>query len=235
MAERSGGRGVDSFFLKMLAIVTMTCNHAGYIFNGQLPFEAYCMLIGVGGFTFPIMAYLVLVGYRHTRSVKSYALRMLVFALISEIPFWLFLGHEGNVMFTLLAGLLAFRLDDAVENRWLLTGAVVLLALATLFCDWGVIGVLAMYLFKRFEGRPGAVYLPLAVVAVVAGAYGLQELAEESADAIPSIAYACANMAAAPLLARYNGERGYPLKYFFYAYYPLHIAVLGIAARALSA
>ena len=36
-----------------------------------------------------------------------------------------------------------------------------------------------------------------------------------------------------PLLWAYNGGRGRPMKWFFYAYYPAHIAVLGLAKGLL--
>ena len=36
-----------------------------------------------------------------------------------------------------------------------------------------------------------------------------------------------------PLLLAYNGSRGRPMKWLFYAYYPAHILVLGLAKGLL--
>lgn len=41
----------------------------------------------------------------------------------------------------------------------------------------------------------------------------------------------CALLLAIPPLLLYNGSRGRSMKYWFYIYYPLHLAVLGLIAR----
>ena len=91
--------------LKVVAIMGMTCNHAAYVFAGHLPFVGECVLFAVGGVTFPVMAYLLVEGYRHTSNVKRYALRLAVFAAVSQIPYALYLALNANVLFTLLIGL----------------------------------------------------------------------------------------------------------------------------------
>ena len=55
------------------------------------------------------------------------------------------------------------------------------------------------------------------------------ELAAGNIGALPALLYAVGNGIAGLLLCAYIGQRGRPLKWFFYAYYPAHIAVLGIA------
>lgn len=62
-------------------------------------------LYSLGGLTFPIMAYLLCEGYRHTSSVRRYAERLAVFAVVSQIPYSLLFGATGNVLITLLIGL----------------------------------------------------------------------------------------------------------------------------------
>ena len=118
--------GYSSFVLKLVAIITMTCNHAGYIYYAHLPFAARVILIAVGGITFPIMAYMLVEGYKYTSSITRYAGRLAIFALISQVPFWLFLGHEGNVLFSLLAGLGILWASDNIENPVLRVVAMVL-------------------------------------------------------------------------------------------------------------
>ena len=68
----ASAKGLSSFVLKVVAIVGMTCNHAAYVFAGHLPFVGECVLFAVGGVTFPVMAYLLVEGYRHTSNVKRY-------------------------------------------------------------------------------------------------------------------------------------------------------------------
>ena len=64
---------VTAFALKVAAIVGMTCNHIANVFGSELPGGAMVALYSLGGLTFPIMAYLLCEGYRHTSSVRRYA------------------------------------------------------------------------------------------------------------------------------------------------------------------
>ena len=111
--------------LKLLALVTMFLDHVGagllkYFLVHTIPEggaawqycdAAYQILRTVGRLSFPIYCYLLLQGFLHTRSVARYALRLFLFALLSEAPFdLLFYGKmtmaHQNVFWTLLAGLL---------------------------------------------------------------------------------------------------------------------------------
>lgn len=232
-------KGVSSAALKWMAIVAMTCNHAGYIFYTHLPFEVRCVLIAVGGLTFPIMAYLLVEGYVHTSSLKRYALRLLVFALIAEVPFWFFLGHEGNVLFSLLGGLAVLWIMDNIEDRVLRPVAVLAIVVATWFCDWGGVGPVLVLLFYLLREHPwgiaAAMVLPIALGLYSCAEPFMNALAQGSWRNLPFVLYyALGNTAAIPLLYAYNGTRGaHPLKWLFYIYYPAHIAVLGFIYLAL--
>ena len=233
--ELAAPKGLSSFALKIAAILAMTCNHAGYIFYGHLPFGLRCALIAIGGLTFPIMAYLLVEGYVHTSSLRRYALRLAVFALVAEAPFWLFLGHKGNVLFTLLGGLGVLWAVDNIENDALRPCAVLAITLVSWACDWGAVGPVLVLLFYMLRERRGgialAMLLPIAVGMSGTLGHFLGALEEGSWRNLPFVLYyALGNTAAAALLSTYNGQRGgRPMKWLFYVYYPAHIAVLGIA------
>lgn len=223
--------GSSSFALKLAAILGMTMNHAGYVFYPHLPFEALCILFAVGGVTFPVMAFLLVEGYRHTSSIRTYAGRLLVFAIVSEVPYWLFLSHEGNVLFTLLLGLAVLYLYDHMENRFGFWLAFAAATIASAACDWGILGVIMILMIRVLPGRRERVVYP---ILLAAAALGIPQLstALSSLDIVrlPFALYAFVGCTMAiPLLLSYNGTRGRPLKYFFYAYYPAHILVLGLA------
>ena len=98
-------KGLNSFQLKCIAIVTMLIDHIGaIIFPTQMGFRI------IGRFSFPIFCFLLVEGFHHTKDVKKYMIRLGIFALISEIPYDLafrnvFLEFERqNVFFTLLLG-----------------------------------------------------------------------------------------------------------------------------------
>lgn len=225
---------ISSSTLKITAIVGMTCNHAAWLFADVLPFPVYCILTGVGGLTFPIMAFLIAEGWRHTSDCRRYLLRLGLFALVSQIPYWLFLGHELNVMFTLFIGLLVLHLHDVMKNRIAWFGVVVVGVAASALCDWGIVGVPMILMAGLLPTlRERALYsaaLPCAAFGIPA----LLSLMAGNPNATATLLYALGNGAAGALLCTYNGTRGLPLKWFFYVYYPAHIAVLGVIHALMS-
>lgn len=224
----------DSFLLKCVAILGMTANHAGHVFAHQLPTPAYTVLIGLGGLTFPIMAFLLTVGYRHTRDVGRYALRLGGFALLSLVPFAWALEPRLNVLFTLLMGLGVVWADDHLASRplfWALAAAAIA---ASHWCDWSYIGVPVILLYHRaHDGRWRAV-LPLAPIWLLglsnlAGALALGLWAEYWPRLLPDLLYCLVGASLTiPLIQLYGGSLGRPMKYFFYAYYPGHLALLAL-------
>ena len=224
------GPGITSFTLKVVAILGMTANHFCHVFEAQLPLEAVCVLYGFGGLTFPIMAFLLVEGYRHTSSLRRYAQRLLVFALVSQVPYGLFLGTNLNVLFTLLIGLGLLHLNDSLRNRaafWLV--ALALVAVSAL-CDWGILGPVMIMMMQVLAPRRQRVVYPLLLPIL---GYGLPALAELVAAPglalLPEVLYTLVGCSAAiPLLLAYDGRRGRGMKWFFYAYYPAHILALGL-------
>lgn len=109
--------------LKLIAIITMLLDHIGYMF-----FPKTVIFRAIGRIAFPIFAYHIALGYRHTSNLKRYAKRLFVFALISQVPYTLMSffasGNNAynpiqfNVMFLLLTGLLVLRLYDDLRASY---------------------------------------------------------------------------------------------------------------------
>lgn len=113
--------GLTAQAIKMIAIISMLLDHIGYAIVIRFPaaydpsssvFVVYMLLRCVGRLAFPLYCYMLVEGIMHTRSPLKYALRMLIFAFISEIPFDLafygqtFWWNHQNVFFTLFLGVL---------------------------------------------------------------------------------------------------------------------------------
>lgn len=83
----------------------------------------------VGRLAFPIFAFLLVEGYRHTSDIRKYFIRLFLFALISEVPFDLastgqvFDLQKQNIFFTLAAGLIVLYLGKVA--KWNQMGAVI--------------------------------------------------------------------------------------------------------------
>ena len=76
----------------------------------------------LGRMAFPIFAFMIVEGYFHTRSVKKYALRMLLYAVVSEIPInlvasgsWVYPFHQ-NVLWTFLIGIGAIHINESARR-----------------------------------------------------------------------------------------------------------------------
>lgn len=237
----SSPQGVTSFVLKIMAIVCMTADHVSIVFSGTLPFGWQCALQAVGGVTFPIMAFLLTEGYRHTSDVRRYALRLGVFALIAQIPYGVFLwaGNgsygAGNVLFTLLIGLGLLYLYDHVANRAVFWSLFLAGLCISYVCDWGLIGPIIILLFHILKDPVKRVLVPIALLVVGLGVPELAVALGGDLSALPPALYALVGCSLAGVFLRfYRGRRGRPMRWFFYAYYPLHIAVIGLVSMALS-
>ena len=109
---------MTSFALKIIAVISMFCDHFG---DAYLKHFSFLNLIG--RCAFPIFAFQISEGFTHTKNVKKYFFRLGIFALISQIPFSLFMYKffedrffSLNVFFTLFLGLLAIYLYDYINN-----------------------------------------------------------------------------------------------------------------------
>ena len=173
---------ITSFTLKVVAIAGMTCNHVANIFALQLPGWATVALCSLGGLTFPIMAFLLGEGYRYTSNIRSYASRLAVFAALSQIPYSLLWGAGASVLVTLLLGLGVLWAHDHARRRSLFFGLFAMVLVASVWCDWGIIGPLMIYLFYRLrsEGARRAVGLTMLVAALALGLPALEGLSGEA-------------------------------------------------------
>ena len=225
--------------LKYIAIITMLIDHTGAALIRPLQYafaqesaarvflaRLYPVMRGVGRLAFPIFCFLLVEGFCHTRSPRKYALRLFLFALISEVPFdytlkgRFFVPDSQNVYFTLLIGLLVmmgvscfeYRIPKNTLQRWfffLMEAAVAVAGLylaKILYTDYGYKGVFLIELlyFLRMDRRVQTVFGALAISWETWGPLGF----------IP--------------VWFYNGKRGRQMKYFFYCFYPAHLIVLGI-------
>ena len=162
-------RVLNGFHLKLIAICTMFIDHLGYtLFPGDL------WLRCVGRVAFPIFCFLIAEGCVYTHDRRKYALRLLAFALLSEIPFNLMNSgavwdsYHQNVLWTLLTGaLVCWLLDWALKNRRALAFVLTALVMAAAFFllerlntdygGWGMQGLalLALIPIWLYNGQRG--------------------------------------------------------------------------------
>ncbi len=208
--------------LKVVAVISMVVDHcACYLLEeGTVLYDA---MRCVGRIAFPVFALLLAEGFRHSRNRMKYFLMLLVFAVVSEVPWHLLNGADGtrNVMFTLALGAAALAWVDRLRERRVLCGCSVLLTAllaAWLEVDFGWRGVLMavlFYLLGNSGKQPDSSCRMLQIMFAfpLMMHYGIMGAA-----------------LASTVLFLYDGRRGFirgsVSKYAFYAFYPAHLLVI---------
>ena len=155
----------NSFILKIIAIVTMIVDHLTVAFEPYISNNLYFAGRLIGRIAFPIFAYQIALGYKRTKNPWKYFIRLLILAVVSEVPFDLLVFETyfnleyNNVLWTLAAGLLVLILTDelikklAIKSNALkfITGLLISFAIGYLcqyfHTDYGIMGVVLIYLF----------------------------------------------------------------------------------------
>ncbi|MFI3212784.1 MAG: TraX family protein [Eubacteriales bacterium] len=240
--------GITGSTLKMIAIIAMLIDHIGAVIiakmlvtqefitaavNGEKGgilqeliisrelYDIYYLLRNIGRIGFPIFCFLLVEGFTYTKNKKNYALRLAVFACISEIPFNLGIAgnlfdyNYQNVFFTLLIGLLMMIILEKIEcyEQWnvvvrgfyscVIVGIALVSAefLNTDYAAYGIMSILLLYIFRYQKWKQ-----------IFFGALSFLWESPALAAFIP--------------IAFYNGKRGWNMKYVFYIFYPVHLIVL---------
>lgn len=221
-------RYLNAFQLKILAIIGMTLDHVGVVYGEFLPLWAKCAFYSLGGLTFPIMAYLLSEGYRNTGNLKRYMERLFLFAAVAQVPYMWVLSYQLNVMFTLLLGLAAIHLTSRATSKAVAFVIVTAFTMISLFCDWAIIGIPMILIYYYTENQKKRVIYPIVVAGLLIGLFPAWSVISGDMDKLPELFfYFIGCILTIPLLMKYSGARGFPLRYFFYIYYPAHLIVLG--------
>lgn len=217
--------GLSGSVFKIIAIVSMLIDHAAWVFISDYFSPEGIVLHTIGRLAFPIFAFLFAEGMQHTKNIYVYALRCLIFALISEVPFDLvFCGEitleHCNVMFTFL-----FAITFECVLRWADTKAKKLLAfavgIACIFaadyftCDYGMYGVILVWILYYLRDLKQLRFIVAAIVMLYA-------YRDSTLQPYMVLAF--------PLLLLYNGKRGFiktsAASIACYAFYPVHLIIL---------
>ncbi len=221
--------------LKYMAFLSMLLDHVNnamitpYLDGKGALLHVSNVLSILGRVAFPLFMFFLVEGFFKTRSRKKYLINLLIFALLSEVPFDLFTSRElfnknwNNMMFTLALSLATIWIVDEMKGRLakkskaLWYGASVLVvaamcAVAMFFSlDYDYHAIIVAYLFYLFYEKP-----------LYGAALGYLSIIKEL--------YSVLGFAAT---LTYNGERGKQYKWLNYAFYPVHLLILGLLRVAL--
>ena len=223
--------------LKYIAVIAMLCDHIALAFVGMDNTPGVAMRV-FGRLTAPIMCYFLVEGYMHTRSKKKYAVRLLSFAFISQVPFsYLLTGRlfseKLNVIFTLFFCFMMLVAFEKLENAFLRVACVVGLFLLCTKCDWGLVAPLWVIVFALFRNDKKKLCIFYSMVCAF-WVFRCVSMTVADGGLWYSALWQAGSFAFIPFLYLYNGKAGKSSKFskwFFYAFYPLHILVIAVIYR----
>lgn len=214
--------------LKYIAFISMLIDHTNNALitpmlngKGALLYISNAFSI-IGRIAFPIFMFFLIEGFFKTRSRKKYLASLLIFGLISEVPFDMFVSRTffepnwNNMMFTLSLCLGVIWLIDSIRAKlkntllWFITSLPILgisCFIATwLSLDYDYHAILVAYIFYIFPKKP-----------IIGAGLGYISIIKELWSILGF-----------GLTLTYNGDRGRQYKWLNYAFYPVHLLILGI-------
>lgn len=240
--SKTGYRVLNRDVIKYIAMFTMLLNHIAHVLLTRGT-PLYFVFEELGYFTAPVMCFFLVEGYQYTRSKVKYGGRLFFFAVLSQLPYHLAF-HYGNLnmFFTLFCCFLILVVLERVESLWLQKILCFLLILVTVISDWALVAPILTLLLSKNWGEKGRMWAGYVGIAVVFAALNLQSNMMQSRmngqEVCLTVRAVCDTlcsgiavlMAGAAVLVFYNGERAKKgknfSKWFFYFFYPGHLAVL---------
>lgn len=214
--------------LKYLAFISMLIDHVNNaIVTPMLDGGGFLLYLSnifsiLGRIAFPIFIFFIVEGFFKTSNRKKYLITLLIFGVISEVPFDMFTSktffdpHWNNIMFTLALCLITIWIIDSIKNKldnkvlWYVISIIIVILFGflamQLSLDYDYHAIVVAYLFYIFYDKP------------ILGA-GLGYL---------SIIKELYSFLGFGMTLTYNGERGRQYKWLNYFFYPVHILILGI-------
>ena len=231
---------MSSFALHIIAMIFMLCDH---MWATILDYE---WLTCIGRIAFPIFAFLITEGYIHTSNINKYIKRMVIFAIITEIPFNLMVSaspiypFHQNVLWTFVISLLTLKYLN-FDNTKNIFKSILIIILAIIIatitmCDYfgaGVMMVVGFYIFRKSKLLQLLMMIYVNMILLLGYSYpidiaGYTYYFPQQGFALLSLIF----------IWLYNGKQGYHAKWFkifCYAFYPLHMLILYILTIVLFA
>lgn len=235
-------KGLNSNQLKIIAIIAMTIDHLTSVLWPGYGHDWWLILLHlIGRLAAPTLWFFIVEGYHHTRSVKKYATRLFIFAIISHfaynfcfgIPFIPFRStplNQTSVIWSLAFGVVAIYIDEHEKlNKWQKLLLITLICVITFPSDWSCIAVLSILGINKYRGN-----LKRQMIEIIVYVFFYSVVYMIYVDPIIG-ALQMGVVIVYPFIKHYNGERGKykAMKWFFYVYYCGHLILLGLLRLAL--
>lgn len=196
--------------IKIIAIASMIIGHIGYLYFPQMD-----TLSAIGRLAFPLFAWGIASGFKHTGNFKKYIGRVFLIAVISQYPYHLMFDNNYlNVCFTLFAGLILLKVYEASFHVFM---KILLIILIFIFVDifsfeYGMYGLATVLIFYIFSLKPYSLFFHLTVTLLGIHFYNYSMIQLFSVSAF------------FVLIFFYKSEFRIN-RYLSYGFYPLHLVI----------
>ena len=222
--------------LKLIAIISMLADHVNkaIIYPCLESNRGFLATLSdifdiIGRFAFPLFCFMIVEGFFKTRNRKKYLLNLLIFGVISEVPFDMFTtgsfynANWQNVMFTLalvlgtiwIIDILKHKMENKPKVLWYIVSLLIVMVMCIvtmmLSLDYEHHAILMGYVFYLFYNKP-LLQIPFGCLSVYDQPWSLLGFG---------------------LILTYNGKRGKQNKMLNYWFYPVHLLILGILRLSL--
>lgn len=222
---------MTAFQLKLIALITMVIDHVGVFFFPQI-----LLFRIIGRLAMPLFAWLIANGAHHTKDIYSYMRRILVFAVISEVPFVLANRQRDpafdtiNILFSFTLGLGAIMLLNKTRHTFMRL-AIILASVAAAYMlktDYGPTAVLMVVIsYVYYKDLPKMIMLHTLLIVSVYTLPILIQLSgnpHQAVDGVRLFQPLC--LLSLLAIAFYNKKEGIKTGYYLYFFYPLHLLII---------
>lgn len=247
-------RFINADLLKLIAAALMLIDHIGVVFGEKFPPDTILTLRTIGRLSMPLFAFAIAEGCRYTRNKPLHFIMLFGLGVCCFLVYLIALGQVYyNILITFSFSVLTIyalqfmkrSLCEKQNGLWkkicsplLFAGAI---AAAYVFCyfnlvDYGFWGCMlpvfaSLFDFHRIPAPALLQKTDVLPVRIVSMAVGLLLLTFHTTFPPKIAAWALLSI---PILFLYSGKKGnWHLKYFFYIFYPAHLAILQVLAWIL--
>ncbi|MBO5476513.1 MAG: hypothetical protein J6A15_02015 [Clostridia bacterium] len=233
---------LNSFDIKIIALITMIIDHIGYFFYYALSSDVYNVCRIIGRLSMPLFAFLIYQGFTHTSDFKKYLKRLMLLALITQLivigigifssilvpQYNVIFYKELNIVFSFCLSLVLLKVIDKYVNiekksfKNTIVFSLVIISFAILYLilniDYGLLVpaiLVSMYIYDKYIGKCSRIFKMLygiITIAIFLFIYHESLIKFSILAIIPMILY--------------NGKKGDGNKYFFYCCYVIQFIVL---------
>jgi hypothetical protein len=248
--ETTKACGIGEELIKYIAAAAMVLDHIAIISLGSEYGMPLFILKTIGRIAMPVFSWFIVEGFYRTKNVNRYLSRMLLFAVISYVPFiFMFRGTDINGNWLCLNQLFSFFFGllflDGVHNGGKTSSRIIIASVAAIgicFCQYGFFGLAVIIAFDiMHHNKKFGIWAYTAVIFTTAyrtflnnlsSSYNLETLLK-NVMTFQFFAQFCIELLGyfIPLLMivfmkKSEKKPGKFSKWFFYFFYPLHLAIL---------